>query len=161
MEIVLRVAVIYFFLWLVTKALGKRELAQMSPFELILLVTMGDLIQQGATQDDRSLTGAILAVATMATLVLFFSYLSFRFEKVRRSFEGLPVIVVKDGRPLDRALKMERLSVDELAQEARAQGVDNLAKVQLAVLEPDGQFSFLLSDGPGPQQQGSAPPDVS
>ena len=75
MEVVLRAAAIYLFLWVATKAMGKRELAQLSPFELILLVTMGDLIQQGVTGDDRSVTGAVLAVSTMSILIVISSVL--------------------------------------------------------------------------------------
>ncbi len=81
MEIIIRATVIYFFLWAVARGVGKRELSEMTAFELILLVTMGDLIQQGATQEDMSLTGAGLAVGTLAMWILVFAYLSWRFRR--------------------------------------------------------------------------------
>lgn len=153
MEMVLRAAAIYFFLWAITRGLGKRELAEMSAFELLLLVTVGDLIQQGVTQEDMSVTGAMLAVGTIAILVLVFSWMGFRWRPARRLIEGLPVVVVRDGRPLDDALRLERVTMDELLESARNQGIANLRDVNLAILEPDGRFSFLKKDGSGGDHQ--------
>ncbi|MGH9264595.1 MAG: DUF421 domain-containing protein [Acidimicrobiales bacterium] len=155
MEIIVRATVIYFFLWAVTRGVGKRELSEMTAFELILLVTMGDLIQQGATQEDMSLTGAVLAVGTLALWILVFAYLTWRFKGAQTALEGVPVIVVRDGRPLDDVLKIERLTLDEVREEARNQGITDLADVDLAVLEPDGKFSFMKMSGGNGDQQGS------
>ena len=155
MEIVFRAAITYFFLWGLTRVMGKRELSEMSAFELILLVSIGDLVQQGVTQEDMSLTGALLAVGTIGLLVVFFSYVSFRFARARPIVEGVPVLIVRDGHAIDEALRIERLSVDEVLAEARQQGIDDLGKVRLAILEPDGKFSFLRSEGDGNDSQGS------
>ncbi len=114
MEIVYRAAVIYFFLWFITRVVGKRELGQMSAFELVLLVTMGDLIQQAITQEDYSMTGAMLTVGTFALLIVTFSYLSWRFKGSRRALEGMPVVVIRDGRMLEDVMRYERLSDSEL-----------------------------------------------
>ncbi|MDQ4069878.1 MAG: DUF421 domain-containing protein [Actinomycetota bacterium] len=154
MEIILRATVIYFFLWGVTRGVGKRELAEMTAFELILLVTMGDLIQQGVTQEDMSLTGAGLAVGTLALWILTISYLSFRFRGLRKAVEGVPVVVVQDGRPLPKVLEIERLTLEEVCEEARNQGIRDLAEVEIGVLEADGKFSFLKAAG-GDGRQGS------
>lgn len=143
MEIILRATAIYFFLWLLTRALGKRELAEMTAFELLLLVVVGDLIQQGVTQEDTSVTGAVLAVGTIAIWILIFSWLGYRFRGARNLVEGVPVVVVRDGRPIEPALKLERVAMDELLESARSQGIANLRDVDLAILEPSGQFSFL------------------
>ena len=147
MEIILRATILYFFLWVVTRGVGKRELSEMTAFELILLVTMGDLIQQGATQEDMSLTGAGLAVATLALWILVFAYTSWRFKSARAILEGVPVVVVRDGQPLDEVLEIERLTVDEVYQAARSQGITDMAEVRVGVLEPDGRFSFLKTGG--------------
>ncbi len=155
MEIILRATFIYFFLWAVTRGIGKRELSEMTAFELILLVTMGDLIQQGATQEDMSLTGAALAVATLALWILVFAYLSWRFRGMRSALEGVPVVVIQQGRPLDKVLEIERLTLDEVCEEARNQGIRDLSEVEIGVLEPDGRFSFLKTSGE-PEQQGTA-----
>ena len=154
MEIILRATVLYFFLWAVTRGVGKRELSEMTAFELILLVTMGDLIQQGATQEDMSLTGAALAVGTLALWILVSAYLSWRFKRLRPALEGVPVVVIRQGRPLDAALAVERLTLEEVCEEARTQGIADLADVELGVLEPDGKFSFLRRAGED-EQQGS------
>ena len=152
MEIIVRATFIYFFLWAVTRGIGKRELSEMTAFELILLVTMGDLIQQGATQEDMSLTGAALAVGTLALWILVFAYSTWRFKGARAALEGVPVIVVRQGKLLDDMLRVERLTVEEICEEARNQGIADLADVEIGVLEPDGKFSFLKTTGEVDQQ---------
>jgi uncharacterized membrane protein YcaP (DUF421 family) len=152
MEIIVRATILYFFLWAVARGVGKRELSEMTAFELILLVTMGDLIQQGATQEDMSLTGAFLAVGTLAMWILVFAYLSWRFKKLRPALEGVPVVVIHRGQPLEEVLAIERLTLDEVCEAARNQGIRDLAEVDIGVLEPDGKFSFLRTDGADDQQ---------
>ena len=156
MEIVWRAAVVYLFLWFITRVIGKRELGQMSAFELVLLVTMGDLIQQGVTQEDYSVTGAMLAVGTFALLIVTFSYLSWRFPRSRPGLEGVPVVVVKDGRMLDGVMRLERLSDTELQEALREQGIDDLAGVRVGILEPDGKFSFFTGEDHAPPQEKAA-----
>jgi uncharacterized membrane protein YcaP (DUF421 family) len=156
MQIVLRAAVLYLFILVVTRALGRKEISEISTVELLLLVVIGDLIQQGVTGDDRSVTGAMLAVATMALLVLAFSYMSFRFSGVRSIMEGNPVLIVLDGKPLLDVLKVERLTLDEVRDAAREQGIGDLADVRAGVLEADGKFSFVRREDARPQnEQGS------
>jgi uncharacterized membrane protein YcaP (DUF421 family) len=155
MEIIVRASVIFFALWALTRGMGKRELSQMTAFELLLLVTLGDLIQQGVTQEDTSVVGAVMSVGTIAFWALVFAYLTFKLKRTRPVLEGLPVVIIRDGNVLREFLDVERMTVDELAEEARNQGIDDLAKVKVGVLEPDGKVSFLMDDGPGDQQQGS------
>ncbi|MCA1691139.1 MAG: DUF421 domain-containing protein [Acidimicrobiales bacterium] len=147
MELVVRATVIYFFLWAVARGVGKRELSEMTAFELILLVIMGDLIQQGVTQEDMSLTGAMLAVGTMAFWIVVFSYVSWRFARTRPFLEGIPVVIVRDGVAIEQSLRFERVTLDEVLEAARNQGVADLADVRLAVLEPDGKVSFITREG--------------
>ena len=147
MEIIVRATVIYFFLWMLTRALGKRELAEMTAFELLLLMVTGDLIQQGVTQEDTSITGAILAVGTIGAWILIFSWLGWRFPSARKVIEGVPVVVVRDGRPIEPALRLERVTLEELLESARNQGIGNLRDIDLAILEPSGKFSFLQRKG--------------
>lgn len=147
MEIVVRATVIFFFLWGLTRALGKRELAEMSAFELVLLVVVGDLIQQGVTEEDYSLTGAVLAAGTIGIWVLVFGYAAFRSKKLQPLLEGRPVIVVRDGVPLNEAMHVERVQVEEVKEAARNQGISDLAEVRIGVLEPDGRFSFIKTNG--------------
>jgi uncharacterized membrane protein YcaP (DUF421 family) len=149
MDLMVRATVVYFFLWAVARGVGKRELSQMTAFELILLVVMGDLVQQGVTQEDMSITGAILVISTLTFWIVVMSYLSFRFKRTRTVFEGLPVVIVRDGEPLEDFLRLERVTIDEVKEGARNQGVEDLKDVKLGVLEPDGKFTFLTGDGDG------------
>jgi uncharacterized membrane protein YcaP (DUF421 family) len=155
MEILFRATVIYFFLWSLTRGMGKRELSQMTAFELLVLVTVGDLVQQGVTQEDMSLTGAFIAVGTFAFWSLVFAYVTFKFPRTQSVLEGVPVIIIRDGEVLDKFLAAERLTLDEVKEAARNQGIHDLSAVRQGVLEPDGKVSFLLADGPGDQQSGS------
>ena len=143
MEIILRATVIFAVLWLVTRVVGKRELGQLSAFELVLLVTMGDLVQQGVTQEDYSVTGAVLAVGTFAVLSVLLSYVSWRFPRSRPALEGQPAVVVRDGRMQDDVMRLERLPDTDLMEAARKQGIRDLSEVDLAVLENDGSLSFF------------------
>ena len=147
MELVLRATVIFFFLWAVTRAMGKRELAEMSAFELVLLIVVGDLVQQGVTQEDYSVTGAMLAVGTLAFWVVIFAYVSFRFPRTRQALEGEPVLMVRNGRVLEQAMRTERITLDEVLEAAREQGIRNLDEIEVAILEPGGKFSIVTSDG--------------
>src|SRR5690349_8750228 len=113
MEIIVRATVIFFFLWALTRGMGKRELSQMTAFELLLLVTLGDLIQQGVTQEDTSVIGAMMSVGTIAFWALVFAYLAFKFKKAQPLLEGLPVVIIRDGKVLDDFLHAERMTVDE------------------------------------------------
>jgi uncharacterized membrane protein YcaP (DUF421 family) len=160
MEIVLRAAVVYLFLWLVTKAMGRRELSQMSGFELLLLVMMGDLVQQAITQDDRSVTGGFIAVGTLAVIIVAMSWLTFRSKALRGVIEGEPVIVVRDGELLHSALKTQRLDGEEVHDAAREQGIGDLRDVRFGVLESDGKFSFLLAENGTQQQRVTSRQDV-
>ena len=147
MELPLRATAVFFFLWAVTRALGKRELAQMSAFELVLLITLGDLVQQGVTQEDYSVTGAFLAVGTIAFWVLVFGYIGFRFPGTRDVIEGIPVMVVRKGQPMEEAMRTERLTLGEILEAAREQGIKDLDEVEAAILDPDGKFAFIKVDG--------------
>ena len=143
MEIVIRASVMFVFLWVVTRVVGKRELGQLSSFELVLLVTMGDLVQQGVTQEDYSVTGAFLTVGTFALLSVALSYISWRFPRSRRALEGQPVVVVRHGELQHDMMRLERLTDTELFEAARKEGIRDLADVDLAVLENDGSLSFF------------------
>lgn len=146
MQIVLRAAAMYFFVWFLTRAIGKKELATLSVFEMILLVVTGDLFQQGVMQEDMSVTGSALAISTLGLLVVTFSYISFRFAPTRPTLEGVSVVILRDGKPLETAMKVERLTLDEVRAAARQEGIDDLSSVVLGVLEPNGKFSFLQND---------------
>ena len=143
MDIVIRAFFAFAFVVVVTRVIGRRELSSLQPFDLILLIVLGDLIQQGVTQSDYSFTGLVLAGGTFTLLTVAVSYLVFRFRRVRPLFEPEPLILVDDGKVIDRNLRRERLTTDELAAEARLQQISSLAEVRWAVLETNGKISFI------------------
>jgi uncharacterized membrane protein YcaP (DUF421 family) len=143
MDIVLRAGFAFVFIFLLTRIVGRRELGSIEPFDLIMLIVLGDLVQQGVTQSDYSVTGLVLAGATIATLQIGASYVSYRFRRLRPVLDGEPLVLVEDGRVLERNLKRERLTPEELAAQARLSQIDSLDKVRWAVLETSGQISFI------------------
>ena len=143
MDIVIRAAVAFLVILLLTRIVGRRELNTLEPFDLILLVTIGDLVQQGVTQNDFSVTGLVLAVGTIAALTVLFSYLPWRFQVLRPVLEGEPVILIEDGNLIEKNLKRHRLTQQEVAAEARYQQIDSFEKVRWAVLETSGKISFI------------------
>jgi uncharacterized membrane protein YcaP (DUF421 family) len=143
MDIVVRATVAFLFILLLTRIVGRRELNTLEPFDLILLVTIGDLVQQGVTQNDFSVTGLMLAVGTIAALTVLFSYLPWRFQVLRPVLEGEPVILIQDGDVIEKNLRRHRLTHEEIAAEARHQQIDSFESVRWAVLETSGKVSFI------------------
>jgi uncharacterized membrane protein YcaP (DUF421 family) len=145
MDIVLRATVIFIVVLVLTRAVGKRELSSLEPFDIILLVVIGDLVQQGVTQSDYSLTGAVLAILTITVLTAATAYLNFRIRRLRPLLEGEPVVLIERGRIIDRNLRRERVTREELTAEARQQQIASLQSVDWAVLETNGCISFIES----------------
>jgi len=143
MDVVARALIAFCFIFLLTRLIGRRELSSLQPFDLILLIVMGDLVQQGVTQNDLSITGLILTIGLFGVLTLGASYVGFRFPRFRPILEPEPLILIEDGNVIERNLKKERMTQEELASEARLQQIDSLEKVKWAVLESGGQISFI------------------
>jgi uncharacterized membrane protein YcaP (DUF421 family) len=145
MDIVLRAFFAYLFIVFLMRVVGRRELSSMEPSDVVLLVVLGDLIQNGVTQSDYSLTGVVLATSTFALLAVATSYLVFKSRRAKSVIEGEPLILLQDGAPIRRNLDGERLTVDDLAEEARSQGIGELGEVKWAVLETSGKITFIKS----------------
>lgn len=143
MDIVVRALVAYLFVLLLMRVVGRRELSSMEPSDVILLVVIGDLVQNGVTQSDYSMTGVFLAVGTIGVLATATAFLTFKFSRVRNVVEGEPVILVQDGETIDRNMRNERLTIDELMEQARLQQIESLDQVKWAVLETNGSISFV------------------
>jgi len=143
MDIVLRAIVVFAFLYVLMRIVGRRELSPLEPFDLILLVVLGDAVQQGLTQDDYSLTGAFLAIGTIALLQLGVSYANLRFPRLRPILSGEPIVVVQDGKPIERNLRRERVTMDDLMSAARRQNIAALDDVAWAVMETSGEITFI------------------
>lgn len=145
MDLVLRATFVYFLILVVTRAVGRRELGQLEPMDLILLVVVGDMVQQGVTQSDESVTGTLIVISTLAALTVGTSYLSFRFRRLRPLLEGDPIVLIADGQVNERALHRQRITDDELAAEARQQSIGSLDDVRYAILESGGKISFITT----------------
>jgi len=145
-DIVIRAALVYFFILLITRIVGRRELSSLEPFDLVLLVVIGDLIQQGVTQSDYSFTGLMLAAGTIALLQTGVSWTGFRSKKVSLVLDGEPIVVVQDGKFLPNNLKRERLQEDEVLASARKQGIGSLDEVAWAILETSGEITWIKNE---------------
>jgi uncharacterized membrane protein YcaP (DUF421 family) len=143
MDVVLRSIVVFLFIWALMRLVGRRELSSMEPFDLIIIIVIGDLVQQAATQQDMSVTGAILSAGTIGLMTVVFSWFSWRFPRTRPVLDGKPIVIVEDGKPLMDNMRRERVTIEELAAQARLKGIESLDSVKWAVLETGGQVSFI------------------
>jgi uncharacterized membrane protein YcaP (DUF421 family) len=143
MDLVIRAAVIFGFIFLVTRIAGRRQLSEMEPFDVILLVVLGDLVQQGITQSDESVTGTLIVISTITLLSVLVGWLSFRFARVRLITEGEPIIIIHDGQIVEANLRRERLTRNDLEEEARRQQLASLDQVRWAILEDGGSISII------------------
>ncbi len=146
MDIIIRSAIIFVVMGVVIRVSGKRQIAQLSAFDLILLVTMGDLVGQTILQEDYSLTAGILAVVSFAVLSILMGWLAFFVPGSRALLQGQPTIVIRDGVVDDKVTRHEMLPHAELLEAAREAGIRDLRDVELAVMEVDGSFSFFNRD---------------
>ena len=146
MDLVVRAAVVYVVVLIYTRILGRRELSQLQPFDLIMLVVMGDLVQQGITQSDESVTGTLVVISTIALLSVAVSWVSFRFRPMRLLTEGEPIVLVQDGRPIERNMRRERITIDDIREQIRQAEMSSLDEVKWAILENDGQISCIPRD---------------
>jgi uncharacterized membrane protein YcaP (DUF421 family) len=143
MDIALRAILLYVFVIFVMRVTGRRELSSLSAVDLVLLVILGDAIQQGLTQDDYSVTGAMIAVATIASVQVLSSYLGFRSKRAKKVLEGLPIVILRDGKLLAENMRRERLTEDEVAEEMRGHEIASFDEVAWAILETNGQINFI------------------
>lgn len=153
MEIVYRALFVFFFLWIITRLVGRSTVGELSTFQLVLFITMGDLMQQAVTQQDLSVTGGVLAVSVFALLTIGISWVNSHWPQARAVTHGVAVLVICDGEPMMDVLKAERLSLDDLRAAARQQGYERFSQIRLAVLEANGQLSFFGTQNQGAPQK--------
>ena len=149
MDTVIRVAVIYVFVMFTLRILGKRELGEISPHELVMIMLIPEIASQSMVGEDFSLTNALIGISTLLCLVFLNSTLGYRFKKLRMIVEGEPIVLFYQGQFNERAMDRERVDADEIQSEARAAGLESLDKVKWAILEPDGKISCIPYAGPG------------
>jgi uncharacterized membrane protein YcaP (DUF421 family) len=137
---------VFWLLWAVLRVMGKRELSEMSPFDLAILFVIGDLIAEAVIAEDTSFAGAATAVATFALLTIALSWVSFRFPNIEKILDGAPTVIVRDGSPDKDAMRRERITTYDLHEAARGNGIRDVKDIELALLEPDGSFSFFARE---------------
>lgn len=143
MDSVLRIAFIYFFLMIALRVMGKRELSEMSAFELVTLLLVPEVFSTALAREDYSMTHATVGAATLFTLVFITSLVTFRFKRIETLVEGQPTVLVSNGKTIDRNLKRERVTVDEVFSEIHKAGLQELEQVRWAILEPDGKIAII------------------
>jgi uncharacterized membrane protein YcaP (DUF421 family) len=147
MDLVIRAAVVFFFIFFLTRVVGRRQLSDLEPFDLILLVVLGDLVQQGITQSDESVTGTLTVISTIALLSVAVSWVSFRVKRVRLITEGEPIVLVQDGRPIEQNLRRERITIEDIEEQLRHSQLSSVSQLRWAILENDGKISCIPRDG--------------
>ena len=147
MDIVLRASVTFAALYLLLRLLGKREIGQLTPFELVVIVVMGDLVQQGVTHNDFSLTGSILAIATFAFWALVMSWATYLSPRLETLLDGRPQVIIRDGQLIEANLRRDRITRAEVEAEMRLAGIAHMNQVAWAILETQGKISFIRKDG--------------
>ena len=144
MDVVIRAALMYCFLLFITRVVGRRELSTLEPFDLILLIVLGDLIQQGVTQSDYSFTGLMLAAGTIAIMQTSVSWIGYRSpKKAGLVLEGEPIVIVQDGECLERNTSRERIRKEEVLEAARKNGIASLDEIEWGILETSGEMTFI------------------
>jgi uncharacterized membrane protein YcaP (DUF421 family) len=143
METVIRVVVVYLFILVGLRILGKREFGELSALDLVTLLLVPEIVSQALQRNDYSLTNAGVGVATLFALVFLTSALSHRFKRFERLVNGKPTILVARGKLLVDNCNRERISPEEIFSEMHKNGIDVLADVRWAILEVDGRISIV------------------
>jgi uncharacterized membrane protein YcaP (DUF421 family) len=150
-EKILRPIVVYFFLVIGLRLAGKRELAQLNPFDLVVLLTLSNTVQNAIIGDDNSVTGGIIGAATLLLVNFLVVRFLFRHQKLDSLVEGEATVLIEHGRILEDKLAKEVLSLEELEAAAHKQGFGDLLEVDRATLDPSGTISFT-GKKPAPEE---------
>lgn len=146
METVIRVIVIYLFVLIGLRVVGKREFSQLSPMELVTLLLIPELVSQSLVREDFSLTNAMIAVSTLLSVVFLNSLLMQKSERVETMIQGAPAVLVQHGKFVVDTMNKERISPEEIFAEMHQVGLYQLSQIKWAVLESDGKISFVPED---------------
>jgi uncharacterized membrane protein YcaP (DUF421 family) len=148
-EIILRTAVVYVVVLVLLRAAGKRELGQMSPVDLVVILVIANAVQNAMTGGDNSLIGGVIAATTLVAVNTAFSRIGHRVPYLQHLFESEPTALMKDGKLIKANLDRENVEEDELMMAAREHGIDDIAAVDAAYLERDGSISIIPKEAPG------------
>lgn len=146
METVVRVLFVYVFLLFALRVMGKREFSEFTPMELIVLLLIPELLQQALIGHDPSLTNSLVATSTLLLLVFLNSVLTYLNPRVEKAVESAPAVLAHEGRLLERNMRRERITPDELLASIQMHGYDKLDQVKWAILQSDGKIAVVPTD---------------
>jgi uncharacterized membrane protein YcaP (DUF421 family) len=155
-EKIFRSAIVYLFLLVAFRLLGKRQVGQMTPFDLIVLLIISNVLQNAMIGPDNSVTGGLIGATTVLMLNWLVAGLALKSRRVERLVEGAPTILVHHGRVMEEHLKRELISREQLLSALRRQGIFDISEVKVAVLEESGALSVLREEQPN-SSQGHSP----
>jgi uncharacterized membrane protein YcaP (DUF421 family) len=148
MESVIRATVIYVVLFLLFRIAGRRTLADETPFDLVLLLIIGEATQQALLGEDFSLTNAILVITTLLLIDILLSLAKQHSRTAERVLDGVPTILVADGRPIEARMRKARVDEQDVLEAARSlQGLERMEQIRFAVLEPGGAITIVPKEG--------------
>jgi uncharacterized membrane protein YcaP (DUF421 family) len=142
-ERAVRAIVVYVFLLLLFRIFGRRELGQLTGFDIIVLLTISNIVQNSMIGNDNSVTGGMIGAAVLLVANLTLAYIVFRSRRAERLVEGRPKILIHDGRRLDPAIRTEMLTERDLLAAIHREGLEDFTQVHLAIAEPNGMISII------------------
>ncbi len=145
-EKIFRSFVVYLFILLAFRFTGKRQVGQLTPFDLVVLLIISNVVQNAVIGNDNSLGGGLIGAVAILILNFFVVEVSYRFKPARRFLEGGPTLLVHNGKILYQRLEKERITLEDLQGALRRSGVGEVEKVRFAVLEENGQISVIPKD---------------
>jgi uncharacterized membrane protein YcaP (DUF421 family) len=163
-EKVIRALLVYFFLLIMFRILGKRQVGQMTPFDLIVLLILSNVLQNAMIGPDNSVLGGLIGALTILAVNWAVSRIAFDSPKFERAIEGVPTVLIHNGKYVEGNLRKETISKEDLMSNLRTQGCFTVTEVETAVLEPSGKISLLKKHDPQiaePSIQKTAPPPES
>ena len=143
LQIVGRSVVVYLFIIIAIRIAGKKELAQLSVIDLVFILLISNSVQNAMVGPDNSLLGGIIAAASLFVVNIILKFVTYRYKKANKLLEGEPVILIHDGKIIQKNLNKEKIPLDELEASVREHGVDKIKEVNLAILEIDGNISII------------------
>ena len=142
-EFLIRATIVYFFLIVILRITGKRQVGQMAPFDLVLLLVLSNAVQNSMNGGDNSITGGLISAATLVGLNWFVSWMTFRSKRLESIIEGRPVVLVHNGHIDQSAMRTAQLTIHELNSSLRASGISEMSEVRFAVLENNGHIAVI------------------
>ena len=142
LEKILRPILVYVFLVILLRVFGKRELAQLNPFDLVVLLSLSNTVQNAIIGEDNSVAGGLIGAFTLLLINYVVVRFLFRHRRLDQILEGKPTVLVKDGRLCKSAMAKELITISELQTVARRQGFDGVNDIQSCILEPGGAFAI-------------------